>query len=88
MTNKKPYMKSLSSLAIVGLLLAANPVFADTVTVEPGQSLQEAADKLQPGDTLLLSEGTSSDVKTVKIRPWHGKFYRKFENSGDGSDPK
>jgi len=29
-----------------------------------------------------------SDAKTVKIRPWRGKFYRKFRNSGDGSDPK
>ena len=43
---------------IVGLLLAATPLFAETVNVEPGQSLQEAADKLQPGDTLLLAEGT------------------------------
>jgi hypothetical protein len=31
---------------------------AETVTVGPGQSLQEAADRLQPGDTLLLAEGT------------------------------
>jgi len=54
----KPDMRSLSSLTIVSLLLAAIPVFAETVTVEPGQSLQEAADKLQPGDTLLLAEGT------------------------------
>ncbi len=29
-----------------------------------------------------------SDAKTVKIRPWRGKFYKKFQNSGDGSDPK
>jgi len=29
-----------------------------------------------------------SDAKTVKIRPWRGKFYKKFRNSGDGSDPK
>ena len=29
-----------------------------------------------------------SDAKTVKVRPWRGKFYKKFENSGDGSDPK
>ena len=29
-----------------------------------------------------------SEAKTVKIRPWRGKFYRKFQNSGDGSDPK
>jgi hypothetical protein len=43
---------------IAGLLLAATPIFAETVTVEPGQSLQGAADKLQPGDTLLLAEGT------------------------------
>jgi hypothetical protein len=51
-------MRSTSSLTFVALLLAANAVFAETVTVEPGQSLQEAADKLQPGDTLLLAEGT------------------------------
>jgi len=29
-----------------------------------------------------------SDAKTAKIRPWRGKFYKKFQNSGDGSDPK
>jgi len=29
-----------------------------------------------------------SNAKTVKIRPWRGKFYRKFEKSRDGSDPK
>jgi hypothetical protein len=51
-------MKSIFSFAMAGLLLAATPVFAETVTVEPGQSLQEAADKLNPGDTLLLAEGT------------------------------
>lgn len=51
-------MKSPLSLTFVGLLLAANPLFAETVTVEPGQSLQEAADKLNLGDTLLLAKGT------------------------------
>jgi len=51
-------MKSPLSLAFVCLLSAATPLFAETVTVRPGQSLQEAADKLQPGDTLLLAEGT------------------------------
>ena len=51
-------MKLLSSLAVAGLLLAANPLSAETVNVAPGQSLQEAADKLNPGDTLLLAEGT------------------------------
>jgi hypothetical protein len=51
-------MKLLSSLAVAGLLLAASPLFAETVTVGPGQSLQEASDRLQPGDTLLLEEGT------------------------------
>jgi hypothetical protein len=50
-------MKMLSFLVIVSLLLAANPLFAETVTVKPGQSLQKAADKLNPGDTLLLAEG-------------------------------
>jgi len=28
-----------------------------------------------------------SERKAVKIRPWRGKFYKKFEKSGDGSDP-
>jgi len=51
-------MKPLVSLMIVGLLLAPAPLFAKTVNVQPGRSLQEAADKLQPGDTLLLAEGT------------------------------
>lgn len=51
-------MKSLSFLTIVGLLLAADSLLAETVNVKPGQSLQEAADKLQPGDTLLLAGGT------------------------------
>ncbi len=51
-------MKSPLSLTIVSLLLAANALSAETVTVKPGQSLQEAADRLQPGDTLLLAEGT------------------------------
>jgi hypothetical protein len=43
---------------IAGLLLAATPLFAETVNIEPGQSLQEAANKLNPGDTLSLAEGT------------------------------
>ena len=43
-------MKSLSSLAFVGLLLETIPVLAETVTVEPGEHLQEEADKLNPGD--------------------------------------
>jgi hypothetical protein len=43
---------------IASLLLAAVLLPAETVTVEPGQSLQEAVDKLRPGDTLLLAEGT------------------------------
>jgi hypothetical protein len=51
-------VKSLISLTFVGLLLATNPLLAETVKVDPGQSLQEAADNLQPGDTLLLAEGT------------------------------
>ena len=51
-------MKSLSFLTIVSLLFVASPIPAETVTVKPGQSLQEAADKLKPGDTLLLAEGT------------------------------
>jgi hypothetical protein len=51
-------MKSLSFLTIVALLPAANSLLAETVNVQPGQSLQEAADKLNPGDTLLLAEGT------------------------------
>ena len=51
-------MRSLLSLMIVSVLLAANPLSAETVTVKPGQSLQEAADKLRPGDTLLLAAGT------------------------------
>ena len=50
-------MKSFSSLTIVSLLFVANPIRAETVTVKPGQSLQEAADKLKPGDTLLLADG-------------------------------
>ncbi|MEA3367667.1 MAG: chondroitinase-B domain-containing protein, partial [Planctomycetota bacterium] len=51
-------MRLLPSLTTVALLLAEVPLVAETVTVGPGQSLQEAADGLQPGDTLLLAEGT------------------------------
>jgi len=29
-----------------------------------------------------------SDAKTVRIRPWRGKFFKKFEKTGDGSDPR
>jgi len=43
---------------IVTLLIAANSLFAGTVTVTPQQSLQGAVDKLQPGDTLELADGT------------------------------
>ena len=49
-------MKSLSFLVIISLL-AASPVLAETVTVKPGRSLQDAADGLKPGDTLLLADG-------------------------------
>jgi len=51
-------MKSLPFLVIISLLLATNPILAEIVVVKPGQSLQETADKLQPGDTLLLTDGT------------------------------
>jgi hypothetical protein len=51
-------MRLLASLTIISFLSAIPWVFAETVTVGPGQSLQEAADKLQPGDTLLLADGT------------------------------
>ncbi len=51
-------MKSLSFLTIVSLLFVISPIGAETVTVRPGKSLQEAADKLKPGDTLLLADGT------------------------------
>jgi len=51
-------MRSPLSLTFVGLLLVASPLSAETVTVQPGQSLQKAADRLQAGDTLLLAEGT------------------------------
>ncbi|KPK42839.1 MAG: hypothetical protein AMK72_14000 [Planctomycetes bacterium SM23_25] len=51
-------MKPLASLIVASLLLAAAPLFGETVNVGPGQSLQEAANKLNPGDTLLLAEGT------------------------------
>ena len=51
-------MKLLPTLVIVSLLLTANLLSAETVTVKPGRSLQEAADRLKPGDTLLLADGT------------------------------
>jgi len=38
-------MKSLPFLTIVGLLLAAAPLFGKTVDVQPGRGLQEAVDK-------------------------------------------
>ena len=50
-------MRSPSFLVVVSALLAANLVSAETVTVKPKQSLQQAADRLRPGDTLRLAEG-------------------------------
>jgi len=43
-------MKPLASLIVASLLLAAAPLFGETVNVGPGQSLQGAANKLNPGD--------------------------------------
>ena len=51
-------MKTPSSLVVVSLVLAVNTLSAETVTVKPEQSLQVAAEKLEPGDTLLLADGT------------------------------
>jgi len=51
-------MKSRFPLMALALSLAASPLAGATVTVGPEQSLQEAADKLQPGDTLVLAQGT------------------------------
>jgi len=51
-------MRSLLLIITVSFLLATKSLFAETVTVGPGQTLQEAADRLKPGDTLLLAEGT------------------------------
>ena len=66
-------MKSLVFLTTVSLLLAAVPLLAETVSVQPGQSLQEAADRLQPADTLLLAEGT---------------YYQRFELKKSGEPGK
>ncbi len=51
-------MKPLTFLTVVSVLFSSAPLLGETVTVRPGQALQDAADRLQPGDTLLLSEGT------------------------------
>ena len=51
----------MKSTQIVAALIGTAALLAqaaETVDVEPRQSLQEAANKLQPGDTLLLAEGT------------------------------
>lgn len=73
-------MKSILLSFIAGWWAVVNPLSAAIVTVEPGQSLQEAADKLNPGDTLLLAEGiyhqtftltksgTASNPITIKAR--------------------
>jgi len=43
-------VKSLSSLAFVGLLLGTSPLLAETVTAEPGERLQEEAETLSSPD--------------------------------------
>ncbi len=52
-------------LGVLVLALFCGSAAAETVTVEPGQSLQEAAEGLQPGDTLLLADGVYHQSFTV-----------------------
>ena len=50
-------MRSVLLTLTISFLFAARAIMAETVTVKPGRSLQDAADGLKPGDTLLLAEG-------------------------------
>lgn len=67
-------IKTLSATAATGLVAAlagAVPAHAaSTLTVSPGQSIQAAIDKAQPGDTIVVQKGTyaeSLDISTDDI---------------------
>ena len=79
-------MKSLSFLTIVSLLFVISPIGAETVTVRPGKSLQEAADKLNVGRIQKVLQSLLRE--RVSIRDLEGILEAMCDASDRADDPQ
>jgi parallel beta-helix repeat protein len=84
---------TLVAAAVTGLLtmLLSGPAAADVIKVHPGQSIQAAIDKADPGDTVKLAPGTyqesvqiTTDGITLKGAADHETVIEPGSGSGTG----
>ena len=80
----------MPTLTLTLLLTLTGPLSADVIRVAPGDSVQDALDRAQPGDTVLLASGVHRE-RVVMDRG--GEYGRPVTLEGepgaiiDGSDP-
>ncbi|PWU17395.1 MAG: hypothetical protein C5B48_16010 [Candidatus Rokuibacteriota bacterium] len=55
-----------AALAGLTMMLLSGPAAADVIKVSPGQSIQSAINKADPGDTVKLAPGTYSESVQIK----------------------
>ena len=56
----------IRTLSVCFVMLLVSQSYAATITVSPGQSLQQAVDRAQPGDTVLVLPGTYGAVTSTR----------------------
>ena len=56
---------------IAALFALATPAYAKTIHVHPGQSIQAAVDKANPGDTIIVEPGTYQELVEIQTDGIH-----------------